>query len=230
MMKFSKNFVPPVRKIKIFLCFCVALKGLKIDSLFDFFEFVSDSFIHSFGGSSSGLGNWLVEENKKKVRILGYSRSILGTVKLNKKVNWKLIREKQRLAGREGYERDQWIVEECSSVSGWELHFVTTFCPILSVQSHSLSQVQCYKGSMPAPGGTCVCMRTGCQLLEPSQVWVSQPVVAAAGASGVSVSAPGVWVGIFSCQLLGQEQCVSPEQLLGDGVRKQLEEVHGSQP
>lgn len=45
-MKFSKNFVSPVRKIKIFLCFCVALKGLKIDSLFDFF---SNLFlIHSF--------------------------------------------------------------------------------------------------------------------------------------------------------------------------------------
>jgi len=49
---------------------------------------------------------------------------------------------------------------------------------------------------MLAPGETCMCMMTGCQLLEPGRVWVSQLEVAAAGASGVSVSAPGVGGGL----------------------------------
>lgn len=49
---------------------------------------------------------------------------------------------------------------------------------------------------MQAPDGTCKCMTTGCYLLEPSRLWVSQPVVAAVGTSGVSVSAPGLGGGL----------------------------------
>lgn len=56
------------------------------------------------------------------------------------------------------------------------------------------------------------------QLLEPGQLWVSWPVVAVTGASGVS--APGVSGGLQPPAPGAEVVCVSPNHLLREGVRE----------